>query len=101
MLRLIQGEVFGLSSVAFFAFALAASTIVWANTANAVSLRVKLACSRDYYALCSQFASDSAETRQCMRAAGNKLSPRCINALVEEGEVSVTEVSRRAAQLRQ
>ncbi|MBS0232401.1 MAG: hypothetical protein JSR99_02830 [Proteobacteria bacterium] len=91
----------GLSSFAFFVFALAISAIICANAANAVSLRVKLACSRDYFALCSQFASDSPETRACMRAAGEKLSTRCINALVDAGEVSPTEVSRRAAQLRQ
>ncbi len=86
---------------AFVAIVVAIAGGAWTTSANAVSLRVKLACSRDYYALCSQFASDSAETRQCMRAAGNKLSPRCIDALVEEGEVSVTEVSRRSVQLRQ
>jgi len=87
-----------------FAIALSIATtvpMIWATTANAVSLRVKLACSRDYYALCSQFASDSPEVRQCMRAAGEKLSPRCINALVEAGEVSQAEVSHRASQLRQ
>ncbi|RUP08831.1 MAG: hypothetical protein EKK38_13365 [Hyphomicrobium sp.] len=86
-----------------FVIALSIATtvpLIWATTANAVSLRVKLACSRDYYALCSQYASDSPEVRQCMRAAGPKLSPRCINALVQAGEVSQEEVSHRAAQLR-
>ncbi|HML28944.1 MAG TPA: hypothetical protein PKE16_08910 [Hyphomicrobium sp.] len=73
---------------------------VWTASANAVSLHVKLACSRDYYAYCSQFASDSPEVRQCMRAAGKKLSERCFNALIDEGEVSPTEVARRAAALR-
>ncbi len=72
-----------------------------ATSASAVSLHVKLACSRDYYAYCSQFASDSPEVRQCMRSAGEKLSTRCLNALVDAGEVSPTEVARRAAQLRQ
>jgi hypothetical protein len=74
---------------------------VWTSTAGAVSLHVKLACSRDYYAYCSQFASDSPEVRQCMRAAGEKLSARCVNALVDAGEVSPIEVSRRSAQIRQ
>lgn len=72
----------------------------WTASANAVSLHVKLACSRDYYAYCSQFATDSPEVRQCMRAAGRKLSERCFNALVDEGEVTPTEVARRAATLR-
>ncbi len=97
----MEGKALRSRSIALASLAAAASAMVWTTGANAVSLRVKLACSRDYYALCSQFASDSAETRQCMRAAGSKLSSRCINALVEEGEVSVTEVSRRSVQLRQ
>jgi hypothetical protein len=97
----MEGKTLRPRAIVLAALGAAASAMAWTTGANAVSLRVKLACSRDYYALCSQFASDSAETRQCMRAAGGKLSTRCINALVEEGEVSVTEVSRRAAQLRQ
>ncbi|WP_423415495.1 hypothetical protein RLW55_02760 [Hyphomicrobium sp. B1] len=83
-------------AVGFFAVA-----SVWATGAEAVSLHVKLACSRDYYAYCSQFASDSPEVRQCMRSVGRRLSERCFNALVDAGEVSPTEVARRAAALRQ
>ena len=74
---------------------------VSATPAEAVSLRVKLACSSDYRALCSQYASDSPEVRQCMRAAGEKLSSRCLSALIAAGEVSQEEVARRAAQVRQ
>jgi hypothetical protein len=100
MPMLKRSGVFCSRSGVFVAVAIAIAGGVWTTSANAVSLRVKLACSRDYYALCSQYASDSPETRQCMRAAGNKLSPRCINALVAEGEVSGVEVARRSAQLR-
>jgi len=97
----MPAKVFSQRSVALIALSIVtALPFVGATSANAVSLRVKLACSRDYYALCSQFASDSPEVRQCMRAAGPKLSPRCINALVQAGEVSQEEVSHRAAQLR-
>jgi hypothetical protein len=74
---------------------------VWATQAHAVSLRVKLACSSDYRALCSQYSSDSPQVRQCMRAAGEKLSSRCLNALIADGEVTQAEVSRRADQIRQ
>jgi hypothetical protein len=81
--------------------AVAALASFWATGANAVSLRVKLACSSDYRALCSQYASDNPELRQCMRAAGDKLSTRCLNALIADGEVSEGEVARRAALLRQ
>ena len=86
-----------------FVFALSmvvTAPFVWATSADAVSLRVKMACSRDYYALCSQYRSDSPEVRHCMRAAGEKLSSRCINALVQAGEVSQAEVTSRANQLR-
>ncbi len=72
-----------------------------ATSAGAVSLHVKLACSRDYFAYCSQFSPGSPEVRQCMRAAGEKLSTRCVDALVDAGEVSLTEVSRRSTQIRQ
>jgi len=72
-----------------------------ATQAHAVSLRVKLACSSDYRALCSQYSSDSPEVRACMRAAGERLSTRCLNALIAAGEVSQEEVARRAAQAHQ
>jgi hypothetical protein len=36
-----------------------------------------------------------------MRAAGEKLSSRCLNALIADGEVTQAEVSRRADQIRQ
>jgi hypothetical protein len=36
-----------------------------------------------------------------MRAAGEKLSTRCLNALIADGEVTQEEVARRAAQMRQ
>ena len=96
-----RGGAVRLRSCASIAIGLIAAVAAGSNGANAVSLHVKLACSRDYYAYCSQFASDSPEVRHCMRAVGEKLSPRCLNALVDAGEVSQTEVSRRAAQLRQ
>lgn len=68
--------------------------------ALAASMRVKMACSGDYYAHCSKFPSDSDETRRCMRAVGDRLSAGCVSALVAAGEVSQAEVSRRAASLK-
>ena len=97
MLKL--GGVFRLRSLVWIAVGFTATAGLAASAANAVSLHVKLACSRDYYAYCSQFASESPEVRQCMRAVGEKLSSRCLNALIDAGEVSKIEVSRRAAQL--
>jgi len=68
--------------------------------AGAVSMRTKLACRIDYRSYCSSFKMGSNELRQCMSANGPKLSKKCINALVADGEISEAEVARRAADLR-
>ncbi|NOU06153.1 MAG: hypothetical protein HOO99_08225 [Hyphomicrobiaceae bacterium] len=78
------------------AAALAAGVSMLATDASAVSTRVKLACAKDYYAHCSKHAPGSPEVRSCMRAVGDGLSPRCVNALVAEGEVSEKEVAGHA-----
>ncbi len=77
----------------------AAATVLSVAEASAVSARVKVACSSDYFAYCSMHKVGTPGVRQCMRAAGPKLSKRCLNALVNEGEVSQNEVARRAAHL--
>lgn len=56
--------------------------------ANAVSARVENACANDYSRFCPSYAVGSSQLRQCMRAAGRKLSPRCIDALQDSGEIS-------------
>ncbi|MBA2126507.1 hypothetical protein DLM45_09775 [Hyphomicrobium methylovorum] len=81
-----------------FAVGLAMLMGLSAVPSQAVSLRVKLACSSDYRAHCSRFPSDSAEVRQCMRAAGERLSPRCLQALISAGEVTEAEVAARRAE---
>jgi hypothetical protein len=76
------------------------AAVVSAPQAGAVSAGVRFACAGDYLANCSSYAPDSQETRRCMRAVGYRLSKRCIDALVAAGEVSQSEVSRRAASRR-
>lgn len=76
---------------------LAGSVIAGAGAANAVSLRVQLACASDYFAYCSKHPTGGSKVRQCMRANGHKLSASCVNALISAGEVSKAEVARRAA----
>lgn len=68
--------------------------------ASATSLAVQLACATDYYAYCSRHDPDGPGVRACMRAAGPKLSNRCLNALVAAGEVSKAEVDARTAAAR-
>ncbi len=60
--------------------------------AGAVSLRVKLACRNDYKRFCSDFAVNSPELRDCMRSTGDRLSSRCIQALIDEGEVTDADI---------
>lgn len=70
------------------------------SSAWAVSWRVKMACASDYYSYCSSYEVGSQQLRQCMRANGPKLSSSCVSALIEAGEVTQAEVSRRAASVR-
>ncbi len=67
-----------------------------AAPASAVSTRVKFACAKDYYANCRSFEPNSAEARACMRSAGERLSSRCVSALIAAGEVSAKEVAQRS-----
>ncbi len=76
--------------------AAAAVSILLAVPANAVSTRVKFACAKDFYANCRSFEPNSDEARACMRSAGQRLSPRCVNALIAAGEVSAKEVAQRS-----
>ncbi|MBS0233504.1 MAG: hypothetical protein JSR99_08450 [Proteobacteria bacterium] len=78
--------------VSAVAFAAVLST---ASAAEAVSLRVQLACATDYYAHCSAYSPSSPQVRSCMRAVGAGLSKRCVDALVSAGEVSAAEVAHR------
>lgn len=85
---------------AFLPVAALAATAITVQEAGAVSARVKVACASDYFAYCRAHAVGSPGVRHCMREAGPKLSKRCVNALIAEGEVSEAEVARRAAELR-
>lgn len=69
------------------------------SQAAAVGARVRMSCITDYFAYCSQHKVGSAALTQCMRANGPHLSKRCVSALIAEGHVSQSEVSRRAASL--
>lgn len=70
---------------------------IFAGKASAASLAVELACAADYYAYCSQHPSEGNAVRTCMRANGDKLSSRCIKALISAGEVSKSEVESKTA----
>jgi len=69
-------------------------------SASAISSSVKMACMGDYFSYCSMHSVGSQALRACMSDNGHRLSKRCVNALIGAGEVSQTEVSRRAASAR-
>ncbi len=75
------------SRSAIFSIATLAAVLPMTGNAFAVSLRVQIACATDYYAHCSAFSPTSTQVRSCMRAVGNALSKRCVDALVAAGEV--------------
>jgi len=60
------------------------------GSAEAVSDRVRAACTSDYFTHCSAHEVGSPALRQCMRSVGVGLSKPCLTALVADGE------SRRA-----
>lgn len=57
------------------------------GSAGALSNKVKNACSNDYYKFCPSHPVGSTSLDQCMRQVGKRLSPRCIDALRDSGEI--------------
>jgi hypothetical protein len=76
---------------------LAAFLLTHAGPAAAYSERLRQACKNDYLSYCVGYEVGSAELKQCMRQAGGSLSGPCVNALVDAGEISASEVAKRRA----
>ena len=74
-----------------------ASSLLVPSSASAYGQKVRKFCANDYMDNCHIHRLGTPELKACMRKAGAKLSPRCVNALVEEGEVSAAEVAQRRA----
>jgi hypothetical protein len=99
MIRFMKGDPRALAVLGFFSFVtlvLLAGAVLLATGAIAASPRVKIACANDYFAHCSKFSPNSQATRDCMNDVGDKLSKRCVNALVADGEVSDQEIAQRS-----
>jgi hypothetical protein len=75
---------------------LLAVMLVVPGQAGAVDARVQAACANDYLTYCSRHDPEGPGVRRCMQAVGPRLTPACVNALIAAGEVSRTEVARRA-----
>ena len=55
---------------------------------EAATARVKKACAGDYKRLCPRYKVGSSRLRACMEAKQSEISSRCIDALIDSGEVN-------------
>ena len=69
-----------------------------ASAAGAVSQAVKTACGNDYHAYCDKLEIGSQQLRTCMRGVAAKLSKGCIEALVDNKEVTQADIEAYRAQ---
>lgn len=74
---------------------LASFSFVSLAEAAPISKPVRQACQNDYRKFCGEYGIDSPALRHCMDRAGKNLSKVCVNALINAGEVTRTEVNRR------
>jgi hypothetical protein len=76
------------------ACALAVFAALLSTSANAYSDRVQNNCKSDYLSYCSAHPVGSTGMRRCMEANGKSLSPRCLSALADAGEIPRSKVKK-------
>lgn len=89
-----------IASACLISLVLVPAVAMTSQSAHAVSSNVKNACKNDYFSFCAAHPVGSKALRKCMRAAGKKLSNRCVKALVAAGEVSKSDMARYAKRSR-
>lgn len=77
------------------AVAAAVAALVSIGMAATASADVTSACSRDYSRYCNAYGIGTAQLRRCMESNRRSLSRRCINALVDAGDVPRKYTRRR------
>jgi hypothetical protein len=85
-MRLVRSVAARSAAVVAAGFALLASAAV--TPADAVSAKVRKACTGDYKRLCPRYKVGSAQLRACMEAKQAEISSRCVQALIDSGEVN-------------
>src|SRR5262245_36342224 len=78
-------------SKCFFAVAVLAGTLSTASLAGPITDGEKQYCAYDYRQYCNQDGLGSQLLALCMRQHGKELSPECIKALEDGGEVTPEE----------
>jgi len=81
--------------VSALGLSLAALSIPLTTPAGAVSKAVERACRDDYKRLCPAYKPTSPQLRACMESKANEITPNCVNALVDSGEVDKRRVQRK------
>lgn len=64
-----------------------AAVVLPVTSATAYSRKVENACAGDYQNYCSQYAPKTAALRRCFESNRKSLTRRCINALIDAGQV--------------
>lgn len=82
-----------LSTMTSAAF-VAATLIVFATAAGAITERQKRDCKGDYQRFCSAYAVGSEGLRACMSRSVKKLSNSCVAALVDAGDMSKAQADK-------
>lgn len=62
--------------------------------AAAYSQRVRKACLVDFKKFCPSYKEESPALKSCMRSNGGGISNRCIDALIDAGELTKSEIQR-------
>ena len=86
-------------SVAIICFVGLVPSAVWAQ-AGTITKDMQNNCVNDYKKFCGDYGLQSAALNLCMKKAGPSLSPACVQALVQAGKVSQTDVDRIKAQMK-
>ena len=77
------------------ACALLLGLVAAAPASAAVTDKVKKACQADYHRLCPGYKIGSTQLRACMEAKQSDISSRCVDALIDSGEVDRERVANR------
>jgi hypothetical protein len=77
----------------------AALAVSWGSVSDAEPRKItqdeKKFCAEAYHKFCGEYGLDSAALRDCMDRNGRALPHDCIDALIDAGDVSRSEVERR------
>lgn len=75
--------------------ALSLGVALSASAAHAYPQSVRKACAGDYQNFCKQYAPESQQARRCFEQNRRALTPRCVSALVDAGEVPKKYLRKR------